>query len=263
MASYNFDDAYNTDSFTDSDWEAICDHVGVDVTNSEDENVDKEKGNKESFDGKTESNSEREKIKENEEQNLQDGKENEEQNLQDGNESQPSEADNIDELRRDMKDMRKTLKKGRVQLLNWEETNVEDLVQTYKNFKQDSKKIKKKFKALLYSSSEESGNTVEGDDKRENIPVEASGSGSKGVNISTDDIDTSSPAKPIFWTFQGSHRYRCPYCDYSGRSMGKTYSHMVVEHNAKSLGCNKCSFTTKNPTSLHNHRKLYCGKKTN
>ena len=154
MASYNFDDAYSTDSFTDSDWEAICDHVGVDVTNSEDENVDKEKGNKDSFDGKTESNSEREKNlesnkkKENEEQNIQDEKENEEQNLQDGNESQPS--DNIAELRRDMKDMRKTLKKGRVQLLNWEETNIEDLVQTYKDFKQDSKKIKKKFKALVF-----------------------------------------------------------------------------------------------------------------
>ena len=66
----------------------------------------------------------------------------------------------------------------------------------------------------MYSSNEESGNTVEGDDKPKNIPMEASGSGSTGVNIFTDVIDSSSPAKPIFWTFQGSHRYRCPYCDY-------------------------------------------------
>ena len=36
MASgYNFDEAYSTDSFTDSDSENICDHVGLNLGSDE------------------------------------------------------------------------------------------------------------------------------------------------------------------------------------------------------------------------------------
>ena len=36
MASgYNFDEAYSTDSFMDSDWENICHHVGLSLGSDE------------------------------------------------------------------------------------------------------------------------------------------------------------------------------------------------------------------------------------
>ena len=42
MASgYNFDEAYSTDSFLDSDWENICDHVGLNLGSDEEERRDK------------------------------------------------------------------------------------------------------------------------------------------------------------------------------------------------------------------------------
>ena len=38
MASgYNFDEAYSTDSFKDSDWENICDYVGLNLGSEEEE----------------------------------------------------------------------------------------------------------------------------------------------------------------------------------------------------------------------------------
>ena len=68
-------------------------------------------------------------------------------------------------------------------------------------------------------------------------------------------------SKPIRYMFEGSPRYSCPSCDYVARSMGRAYTHMADEHNAGRFRCKKCPFTTKNPTSLHNHAKLYCPKK--
>ena len=63
---------------------------------------------------------------------------------------------------------------------------------------------------------------------------------------------------PASFTFHGKNRYNCTICNFVGRSFGKVYSHMVKEHSAESLRCKKCSFTTANPTSLHNHSRLYC-----
>ena len=56
-APYNFDEAYSTDSCTDSEWEFICEHVGLkfaseDVkdgsedTNNENEDIKKKKTSK-------------------------------------------------------------------------------------------------------------------------------------------------------------------------------------------------------------------------
>ena len=38
--SYNFDEAYETDSFTDSDWESICKHVGIELSSQDEGNAD-------------------------------------------------------------------------------------------------------------------------------------------------------------------------------------------------------------------------------
>ena len=76
--------------------------------------------------------------------------------------------------------------------------------------------------------------------------------------------DTQKPdttVKPLHTTFQGHNRYLCTSCDFVARSIGKAYAHMVKRHDAKSLQCEKCPFQTKNPTSLHNHRRLYCPKR--
>ena len=76
--------------------------------------------------------------------------------------------------------------------------------------------------------------------------------------------DTQKPdttVKPLHTTFQGHNRYLCPSCDFVTHSIGKAYAHMVERHDARSLQCEKCPFQTKNPTSLHNHRRLYCPKR--
>ena len=44
MASgYNFDEAYSMDSFTDSKWELICDHVGLNFASNKEEGKDVDK----------------------------------------------------------------------------------------------------------------------------------------------------------------------------------------------------------------------------
>ena len=99
--NYNFDEAYATDSFTDSDWESICKHVGIELSSQDEGNAD-------------------ENIKENE-GNI--GKKEENIEIDDTN--------IVAEPRHKMKDMRKILKRGRVQLLN---PNENDLRETYKEF---------------------------------------------------------------------------------------------------------------------------------
>ena len=162
--------------------------------------------------------------------------------------SEMTETDVVSEVRKDMKSLRKNLKIGRVQLLNWNE-NQEEIEETYKEFKNMSKMIKKKLKGLLYKEKSQEG----GKNEDKNIPVDP------GIVHNTGKITSAS--KPICSSFQGHTRYKCPSCNYMGRSVGRTYAHMVDNHNARSLACQKCSFTTKNPTSLHNHNKLYCAKR--
>ena len=235
-SSYNFDEAYSADSFTDSDWEKICDHVGLNFGSDEEERSVKK------IEQKTEDEHERSNAQEGK------GKEFEEK----GNESEKSETDFVTGLRKDMKNLRKNLKKGRVQLLNLDENDTEGIEETYKEFKHSTKRIKKKFKELLYGTKDDKVG-IEGEkNKRENISVDAMSKSVKSSLTST---------KPVCMFYQGQPQYKCPSCDFIGHSMGRAYSHMVNEHNAKPLGCKKCPFTMKNPTSLHNHNKLYCPKK--
>ena len=79
----------------------------------------------------------------------------------------------------------------------------------------------------------------------------------------TQETEKINPAndKPIDTSFEGHPRYLCPSCDFIARSYRKAYGHMVEMHNVQLLGCERCSFATKNLTSLHNHRRLYCPKR--
>ena len=54
--------------------------------------------------------------------------------------------------------------------------------------------------------------------------------------------------------------FKCPDCDYVGKSTGKVYSHMVDAHGMANFTCDYCKFTTKNKTSFYNHNTRYCRK---
>ena len=319
-------EAYSTDSFTDSDWENICEHIGINLAQSEDEQGEEVNDNKDKK--KREKSEERKNIpetksvkrkkskeKEMDERDSKGRKEDEKlrksedvpeiksvkrKQLQmkemDENQSRGTgckkgkksegEKETIDknsdeviiqsdteetngttELRRNMKSLRKILKKGRVELLNWNENSQTDVRETYREFRNMSKIVKRKFKALLSGHNEKLP-----DDTDEKLPddttVDTVAECRKEKKVNEDAAParhkkkkfnvTAGDAKPIHMTFQGQNRYQCPSCDFIGRSFGKTYSHMVEMHNAKSLQCRRCTFTTANPTSLHNHSKLYC-----
>ena len=275
--SYNFDEAYSTDSFTDSDWEAICDHLGIDFTTDEgDEKIvhkhdvaegkkskvgkkkrsggEKNEEGKKSHVGKKkrshgEKNEEKpiEKVKKTESGKGKKTSENTTEEKLEESEMQ------VSELRKDMKRLRKTLKKGRVQLLlNWKDDA--EIRETYKEFKDISKIVRKNFKALLHKDLQ-AGEETNNDDKTVEAGEETNN------DEKTVDVPVDAGSRPKCVTFQGCVRYSCPSCDYVARSKGRAYSHMVDKHNAMPLGCEKCSFTTKNPTSLHNHKKLYCAKR--
>ena len=53
-------------------------------------------------------------------------------------------------------------------------------------------------------------------------------------------------------------KFKCPKCDFEAMSGGQIYSHMAEKHNLELVGCDWCGFETANPTSLHNHKCLYC-----
>ena len=277
MASkYNFDDAYSTDSFTDSDWGNIGEHVGLDVDEeekTEEEKTDIDNGGsdiEDRIDNSGEDKGESSKC----------GTGN--KDIAEGSEGENSETDYVKELRQEMKELRRILKKGRVQLADLDENDVDRIEETYKEFKVSSRRVKKRFKALLYEDGNKSRSAGQLDnipvDAKNDIPVDAENgrritrSSSKSVNDGSEGCSKSadaesempageSPSKPSSAYFRGQQRYNCPSCDFVGRSMGRTYSHMVDKHNATTLRCERCDFSTKNPTSLHNHRTRYCRKR--
>ena len=54
--------------------------------------------------------------------------------------------------------------------------------------------------------------------------------------------------------------FKCPDCDYVGKSMGKVYSHMADAHGMANFTCDYCKFTTKYKTLFNNHNTRYCRK---
>ena len=195
-----------------------------------------------------------------------------------------------------MKNMRKILKRGRSVLLN---PDIDDLKETYTEFKNSSKVIKKKWKELLQPAEENcvgereemgvenirdeadkkkkrkkewhtlnEGEIMpdtrnEGTQKDRKKHDERDGDRQTPDKHDTQETEKINPANdnPIHTSFEGHPRYLCPSCDFIGCSYRKAYGHMVEMHNIWLLGCERCSFTTKNPTSLHNHRRLYCPKR--
>ena len=65
--------------------------------------------------------------------------------------------------------------------------------------------------------------------------------------------------RPIYQSHKKTTgKFKCPKCEFEAMSGGKIYSHMADKHNLELVGCDLCGFKTANPTSLHNHKCLYC-----
>ena len=58
-------------------------------------------------------------------------------------------------------------------------------------------------------------------------------------------------------TYLTDGKFKCPDCDYVGKSTGKVYSHMTDAHGMANFTCDYCKFTTKNKTSFYNHSTKY------
>ena len=52
--------------------------------------------------------------------------------------------------------------------------------------------------------------------------------------------------------------YKCPECEDTSKSEGKTYSHMAQCHGMQNFEYTFCHFSMPNKTSMRNHRKMYC-----
>ena len=57
---------------------------------------------------------------------------------------------------------------------------------------------------------------------------------------------------------KGVSLYKCPECEDTSKSEGKTYSHMAQCHGMQNFECTFCHFSMPNKTSMRNHRKMYC-----
>ena len=59
-------------------------------------------------------------------------------------------------------------------------------------------------------------------------------------------------------TYLTNGKFKCPNCDYVGKSTGKVYSHMADSHGMTYFIGEYCKFTTKNKTLFYNHSTKYC-----
>ena len=57
---------------------------------------------------------------------------------------------------------------------------------------------------------------------------------------------------------EGISLYKCPECEDTSKSEGKTYSHMAQCHGMQNFEGTFCHFSTPNKTFMRNHRKIYC-----
>ena len=132
-------------------------------------------------------------------------------------------------LRKDLKEFRKIIKLQRKHLENWtndaDKSVIDEMKSIYKQYVEYSGNIQKKFEKLL---------------------------GIKD-NVKTEVL------RPIYQSHKKTTgKFKCPKCEFEAMSGGKIYSHMTDKHNLELVGCDLCGFETANPTSLHNHKRLYC-----
>ena len=89
-----------------------------------------------------------------------------------------------------------------------------------------------------------------------------SGMDEKKIHEMSDEMGRD--RKPVRISVDGVTLFKCPDCDETSRSDGKTYSHMAKKHGMKKFECNFCHFSTLNKTSMQNHKRMYCRElKTN
>ena len=254
---YSFQDAYSSDSFEGSDWNDICTHVGLDLD----------------IDGSSDTNEWNEIENEVEVVSASRSEKDEKVESEDNNETERK-----GELRAKMKELRKILKKAREHLSG--KKNEDDLYDMYKSYKYRTRSVKKQFKNIIETDritcqdipdveleDVEDGSGCELKSKRKKNADDGCKPSTSGVitTHSKSHISESGRGRKrcsdgllASFTFHGKNRYNCTHCNFVGRSFGKVYSHMVKEHSAELLRCEKCSFTTANPMSLHNHTRLYC-----
>ena len=75
----------------------------------------------------------------------------------------------------------------------------------------------------------------------------------------TSETDSQMSQKPIYVP-GNSVQFACSECNFTAKSLGKVHVHMVDNHNISLLVCEYCKFTTKNSTSMYNHKTKYCRK---
>ena len=138
-------------------------------------------------------------------------------------------TDRAVELWNDLKQLRRITKLQQKQLEKWT-TNVNkslvaEVKSTYKNYVQYCGDIDAKFKKLL------------------------------GIK----EVTKTEVLQPVYqWNKKTTGKFKCPKCDFEAMSGGSIYSHMAEKHSLELVGCDSCGFKTANPTSLHNHKCLYC-----
>ena len=122
-------------------------------------------------------------------------------------------------------------------------------------------KCEKKTRQRSTSSSSSDYSNRKVTRKRKRILIESDSSSDKtfedGKNASQTS-ETLMGKKPMRIVVDGISLYKCPECEDTSKSKGKTYSHMAQCHGMKKFECSFCHFSTPNKTSMSNHRKKYC-----
>ena len=117
----------------------------------------------------------------------------------------------------------------------------------------------KKTEGSTSSSSDSDVNMMR---KRKCILIESESSSDEQFEDQNDQTEETHAKmmekKPKCIVIEGVSLYKCPECDDTSKSEGKTYSHMAQCHGMENFECTFCHLLTPNKTSMKNHRKIYC-----
>ena len=117
----------------------------------------------------------------------------------------------------------------------------------------------KKTEGSTSSSSDSDVNVMR---KRKRILIESESSSDEKFEDRNDQTEETHAKmmekKPKCIVIEGVSLYKCPECDDTSKSKGKTYSHMAQCHGMENFECTFCHFSMPNKTSMRNHRKIYC-----
>ena len=105
---------------------------------------------------------------------------------------------------------------------------------------EETKKEKKKKKHTRISSDSDTCEETQLMKKNKIISDSSDSEAKKGEKIS--EIDVEAQLHIPIYVSEG--HFKCPACDFFGKSMGKDYSHMVYAHGMTNFTCDYCIFTT-------------------